>query len=337
MQANNPTRAHGRRATVLRWSEHLFVIAGIAALGWCAVLLANAGLSQWQARRALEVISLAASVRPPRGSSAIPSPPRTPVVHQGSAIGELSIPRVALDAVVLHGSDTHTLRRGPGHLENTALPGKSGNVVIAGHRDSFFHRLRDVTLGDDVFIDTSEGHFQYRVTSTHVVNAQDLSVLDQTSDATLTLITCYPFWVLGPAPDRFIVRGELVANTRFAAPAVSPPASYEPGATDAASIVDGTEPRVASKPVVHDDTTLVRQAIERFRVTYNARLISHNDVRPGGLLEWQSCHVALADDRAVATCTPGSLSGLGDSAGPWTIGLERTDRDWSIKSIVSDQ
>jgi hypothetical protein len=131
------------------------------------------------------------------------------------------------------------------------------------------------------------------------------------------------------------VRGELVANTRFAALAVSPPASYEPGATDAASIVDGTEPGVANKPVVHDDTTLVRQAIERFRVTYNARLVSHNDVRPGGLLELHSCAVALAGDGAVATCTTGAPSEPADSGDQWTIGLERTDHGWSIKTIVS--
>jgi hypothetical protein len=188
-----------------------------------------------------------------------------------------------------------------------------------------------------VFIDTSEGHFQYRVTSTHVVKAQDLGVLDQTGDATLTLITCYPFWVLGPAPDRFIVRGELVANARFAALSVSSLASYERGATDSASVVDGSEPRVASTPVVHDDTTLVRQAIERFRVTYNARLVSHNDVRPGGLLELHSCDVALADDRAVATCPTGSSVEVADSAGEWTLGLERTREGWSIKTVVPDK
>lgn len=337
MRGDSDTRTRSRRATVLQWFERLFVIASIAMLGWCAALLTDAALSQWEARRSLDVISLAASVGPPRVSNATPSPrPPAPIVHQGSAIGGLSIPRVALDAVVLHGSDTQTLRRGPGHLENTAFPGTVGNVVIAGHRDSFFRRLRDVSVGDDVFIDTTEGHFQYRVTSMHVVKAQDLSVLDQTGDATLTLITCYPFWVLGPAPDRFVVRAALVANPSFATRSVPPPTSFDPVVAQASPVVDTSQAKIANKPNVHDDTTLIRQAIERFRVTYNARLVSHNDVRAGGLLEFQPCDVAHADNRATATCVTGPPSEPGDRAGAWTIRLERADDSWAIKTIVSD-
>ncbi len=338
MQGNDDRRARGRRTIVLRRAERLFVTAGIVVLGWCALLMADTALTQWQARRALDIASLAALVGPPHGFSATASTRlHAPVVHQGSAIGELSIPRVALEVVVLHGSDTQTLRRGPGHLENTALPGKIGNVVIAGHRDSFFRRLRDVTAGDDVFIDTSEGHFHYRVTSTEVVNAQDVSVLDQTGAATLTLITCYPFWVLGPAPDRFIVRGELVANASFATFSAPSPAWREPVVTHMTSVVDARKPQPAKIPIVHDDTTLVRQAIERFRVTYNSRLVSHKDVRPGGPLQWNPCDIALAQDGAVATCTTSSPSEAPASAGPWTMTLERVDQGWAIKTISSDQ
>ena len=335
MRGDSDTRARSRRATVLQWSERLFVIAGIAMLGWCAWLSADSVLSQWESRRSLEAVSLAAFVGPPHVPGALPSPQLRAIVHRGSVVGELSLPRVALDAVVLHGSDAQTLRRGPGHLENTAFPGKVGNVVVAGHRDSFFRRLGDVTVGDDVFIDTSEGHLHYRVTSMHVVNAHDLSVLEQTNDATLTLITCYPFWVFGPAPDRFVVRAALVANASFAVLSVPPPTSYEPVVAHTASDVDVSEATVKNRPVALDDTTLVRQAIERFRVTYNARLVSHHDVRPGGLLEFRSCDVALADNRAIATCATGSASEPGDDEGAWTIGLERSDHDWMIKTIVS--
>ena len=98
-------------------------------------------------------------------------PRRDPMVRKGSAIAALSIPRVHLSSVVLHGSDSQTLRRGPGHLENTALPGESGNVVIAGHRDSFFRPLRNIELGDDIFLDMPGGRFHYHVTSLlHVLN-----------------------------------------------------------------------------------------------------------------------------------------------------------------------
>ena len=103
-----------------------------------------------------------------------------------------------------------------------------------------------------------------------------------------------------------------------------------------ASVVGAREAHVTSKPIAHDDTTLVRQAIERFRVTYNARLVSHNDRRPGGLLEFHSCDIALADKRAIATCASSSPSGPGDGTAAWTIGLERADQGWAIKRILSD-
>jgi hypothetical protein len=152
----------------------------------------------------------------------------------------------------------------------------------------------------------------------------------------LTLITCYPFWVLGPAPDRFVVRAALVANTSFATLSVPSPTSYEPVAEHTASVVGAREARVTSEPIAHDDASLIRQAIERFRVTYNARLSSHNDLRPEGLLELRSCDIALADNRAVATCATGSLPQGADGASPWTIRLERADRGWAIKTILSD-
>ena len=338
MPGTNNTRTRDRRLTLLRWSERLLVVGGIVVLGWCALLLADTSVSQWEARRSLDVMSLAASLGRPTVSNAGPSARlHAPIVRQGSAIGDLSIPRVALGAVVLHGSDTQTLRRGPGHLENTAFPGKVGNVVVAGHRDSFFRRLSDVIVGDDVFIDTPEGHFHYRVTSMHVVKAHDLTVLEQTADAILTLITCYPFWVLGPAPDRFVVRAVLVANAPFATHSVPPPASSEPVLPHPASVVDAAEARVMDTPAAHDDTTLVRQSIERFRVTYNARLVSHHDLRPGGLLQLQPCDVALTDDRATATCATGPPSATSDAGrSTWTIELQRGDQGWAIKTIVSE-
>jgi sortase A len=337
MQGNSNARTHRRRATVLRWSASFFVIAGIGMLSWSTWLLADAGFAQWEARHSLETVTLAASVAPPRLTGwASSAPASTPKLHPGSAIGALSIPRVALGAIVLHGSDAQTLRRGPGHMEDTALPGKAGNAVIAGHRDSFFRGLGEVIVGDDIFIDSGEGQLHYRVTSTRVVNAHDLSVVEQTDDATLTLITCYPFWVLGPAPDRFVVRAALVANASFATLSVPPAASYEPVVAHTAFVAAASEGRTTNKPSVHDDTTLVRQAIERFRVIYNARLSSHHDERPGGALTFHSCDVTFADSRAIATCAPGSPAEAGDNADAWTIALERAGHDWAIKTIVSD-
>ena len=135
---------------------------------------------------------------------------------------------------------------------------------------------------------------------------QSAQLLEQTDDAILTLITCYPFWVLGPAPDRFVVRAELVANASFATLSVPAATSYEPFVAHTAFVAAASEGRTTNKPTAHDDTTLVRQAIERFRVTYNARLSRHHDVRPGGALTFHSCDVTFADSRAIATCAPGS-------------------------------
>ena len=135
-----------------------------------------------------------------------------------ATIGELTIPRVHLSAMVLHGSDSRTLRRGPGHIEHTALPGQAGNVAIAGHRDSFFRPVRDVRVGDDIYFATREGRFHYRVESLDIVRPDDMSVLDETEAPTLTLVTCFPFWVAGSAPDRFVVRAYEVDRAGTAAP-----------------------------------------------------------------------------------------------------------------------
>jgi hypothetical protein len=120
--------------------------------------------------------------------------------------------------------------------------------VFAGHRDSFFSPLRDVRVGDDVFAETPHGRVHYRVTSLRVVKPQDVSVLDPTDDPVLTLITCYPFWVLGPAPDRFVVRAVRVADQTVAAMVTQEPAQ-EPATARS---------RRLGHPPVLDDDALVR-------------------------------------------------------------------------------
>jgi sortase A len=334
MRTHLQGRSGNRGAGLLRWAERLLVIAGAAMLGWYVLIVTDASVSQRAARRSLETASrsdASPSPRVPDGTIGVPW--RAPIVPRGSAIADLSIPRVYLSAVVLHGSDARTLRRGPGHLENTALPGQSGNVVIAGHRDSFFRPLRDIQVGDDIFLDTPQGRFHYRVTSLRVVKPHDLSVLDPTDDAVLTLITCYPFWVFGDAPDRFVVRAIGVRDSTsavFAVPATRPREAI--GAV-AAQRPDVSDPVVVNTPTVLDDEALVRQAIERFRLTYNARMIRHNDVRPGGLLRFQTCGVGTSADRATAACV---VSAPPDDSEPqvWTVAFERAASGWAIRSIV---
>jgi sortase A len=323
---------------VLRWAERLFVTAGAALLVWCALLVTDTIVFQWEASRSFET---AAHAPPPAtlhgrgGAAAAPAP--APIVRQGSAIARLSIPRVQLSAMVLHGSDAETLRRGPGHMENTALPGKPGNVVIAGHRDSFFRPLRNVELGDTIFVDTPQARFHYQVTSLRVVRARDLSVLEPTDDAVLTLITCYPFWVLGDAPDRFVVRAiRVVVDPPIAAAVARATPPQESSGASTVAAPRAADPIVPDIPGVHGDEALVRRAIEQFRLTYNARLLSHNDVRPDGPLRFEACNITITGDEAVATCQV--FSQLAHGGRPpqfWTFTLDRVDNGWAMRSIAT--
>ena len=124
----------------------------------------------------------------------------------------LGIPRLRLALAVLEGDDARTLDVAVGHLPDTALPWADGNTALAGHRDTFFRRLRHVAVGDDVHLDTQYGSFQYRVRRLAIVDADDLSVLSPSNHAGLTLITCYPFDYVGPAPRRFVVQAERLTG-----------------------------------------------------------------------------------------------------------------------------
>jgi sortase A len=322
--------ASSLRAGVIRWAERLFVMAGAGVLIWCAVLVADSAVTQWNARRLLATMSIPdLPALPPAPAAITGVSPRDPPPRRGSPIAALSIPRVHLSAVVLHGSDAQTLRRGPGHLEHTALPGESGNAVIAGHRDSFFWPLRNVQLGDDVFVDTPGKRFHYQVSLLRVVDPHNVSVLEPTSDATLTLITCYPFWVVGPAPDRLVVRATRVTDST--APALESrtrPLSDEIFAPAAAAMP--SQSALVAVRTVSDDETLVRQAIERLRMTYNARLSSHNDAAP---LTFQRCDITLAADQAVATCGGETQSSNKAEPRVVTFTLKRAGGGWEITGI----
>jgi sortase A len=110
----------------------------------------------------------------------------------------------------MEGSDEATLRHAVGHIAGTALPGQPGNVGIAGHRDTFFRPLRNIRKSDMITFATPTGESRYRVVSTRVVGPRDLGVLGNTAEDVLTLVTCYPFYFVGSAPSRFIVRADRV-------------------------------------------------------------------------------------------------------------------------------
>jgi sortase A len=121
----------------------------------------------------------------------------------------LRVPRIDLEVPVLEGTEDLALNRGVGHIAGTPRPGEPGNVGIAGHRDGFFRGLKDVTAGDAIEVETLTERLQYRIQSLTIVSPQSVEVLDPTAEPVLTLVTCYPFYYAGSAPQRFIVRATL--------------------------------------------------------------------------------------------------------------------------------
>ena len=188
------TRRVPRRAT------RVLLAAGLLLLGYAAYVVADAKAYQATEQRRFEHARQNAAA--------------APALVDGGSIGEIQIPRLGLTAIVVQGDSAAILQRAVGHLADTALPGESGNVVLAGHRDTFFRPLKRVHAGDAITLKTRNGDFAYLVESTSVVAPSDLQVLQPAGERTLTLITCFPFSYLGPAPDRFIVRAREMTAPR---------------------------------------------------------------------------------------------------------------------------
>jgi sortase A len=183
---------------LLRWTERLLFITGILALGYVGFTLLDARLFQVSAKRSLET-KIQLEQRPhaihPKAA-----------IKPGDVLGRLDIPRLALSVAVLQGTRSRMLRLGAGHIENTPLPGEAGNSGIAGHRDTFFRALKDVRKDDEIQFQTATGQFHYEVDWVKVVAPDDQSVLAPSTEFALTLVTCYPFYFVGPAPKRYVVR-----------------------------------------------------------------------------------------------------------------------------------
>jgi sortase A len=197
---------------LLRRVQSAFWVAGVLLCGLCAGVYLEARFYQAVENRRLEETL---RNRGPRGFTVRPR--LTPSRATGSLVGRLEIPRLRLSAIVLEGSDSRTLRLGVGRLQDTADPGAPGNVVLGGHRDTFFRPLRAVRAGDRVTLITPGGGYRYVVEWTAVVDPSDSAPLKATPDRSLTLVTCYPFHYIGPAPQRFIVRARQVAPDASAA------------------------------------------------------------------------------------------------------------------------
>lgn len=179
------------------------MLAGLAALTWCGVSLVRTYLYQAQSAAALDREILSRPVKAIMGSAP----------EEGALLGNISIPRIGVSSVILEGTGNKTLALSVGHISGTALPGGEGNVALAGHRDTLFRGLRNIRERDDIMLTTSTGTQLYEVESARVVSPEDVYVLNDVGRPLLTLVTCYPFYYVGPAPKRFIVQAHRVGGS----------------------------------------------------------------------------------------------------------------------------
>jgi sortase A len=191
----------GRLFRILKVVQYMLIVTGVGLLGYaCATLLSSKYF------QAVESANLSKALL-----YAHAGPPRVRWTD-GATIGRLEIPRLGLSTIIVEGDGKRDLKRAAGHIPGTAFPGQPGNAAVAAHRDTFFRPLRSIRANDEIIVDTLEGSFKYRVSSTKIVGPKQNRVLYPTSEETLTLVTCYPFSFVGPAPERFIVRAKRVAE-----------------------------------------------------------------------------------------------------------------------------
>jgi sortase A len=196
---------------VLTWLERALWTAGCCALGYYMFINVDASLTQRQLTRSFEKSKTHVGV-----TAQTTLDYSTADVHQAPArsgsrlVGRLGIPKLDVSSVILEGVGPQTLRVALGHVPGTSLPGQPGNVVIAGHRDTFFRPLRKIAIGDEVSVETSARTYYYQVRSFEIVDPRNVNALRFHNKNELTLITCYPFSYIGPAPMRFVVHAEPV-------------------------------------------------------------------------------------------------------------------------------
>ena len=213
-----PSGGRSRRALprLLRWIQTGTLGAGVALLVFFAGAMVDRSvargkqLSAFEAARAATLAPASAEATDQSLWSAGRIAKFRQSLNQSFAppLAVLRIPKLGLEVPVLPGIDELPLNRAVGALPGTAVPGEAGNVGIAGHRDSYFRGLKDIVTGDRLELETLAGKQEYRVTSIRIVAPDAVEVLAPTTQPALTLVTCYPFYFVGNAPQRFIVRAE---------------------------------------------------------------------------------------------------------------------------------
>ena len=222
--------ARSRANTALRLLQGLLLFTGASLLIVYAAARIDGARGREQALDAFEqarrehsaaVLPAEASASPSAGQPELPADPDQTLwakariaayleskgVNHDAPLGVLTIASIALEAPIFDGTSELTLNRGIGRIEGTADIGAAGNLGLAAHRDGFLRGLKDVRIGDTIGVESVDGTTHYRITDLSIVEPTDVYVLAPTPTPTLTLVTCYPFYFIGDAPQRYIVKG----------------------------------------------------------------------------------------------------------------------------------
>ena len=195
---------------ILHRIQNIFLALGCAIVGICALAYIWAAVFQNSEQRLFQkTISSSATGKPgPVGSNT--SIPLRLHVTEGARLGRMEIPRLGVSVILVEGVKPRDLRLAVGHIPGTAFPDELGNVGLAGHRDTFFRELKGIRRGDLIVVTTIRESTQYSVEWTHIVKPRNVEVLEASPEPVLTLVTCYPFYFVGPAPERFVVRASRI-------------------------------------------------------------------------------------------------------------------------------
>ena len=128
----------------------------------------------------------------------------------GDKFADLIIDKASINIPVFHGDSEEELLKGAGHYNGSKYPGEGSNVVLAGHRNSVFKGLKNVSKGDTIILNTNYGQYVYRISEIKIVKGNDNSIVQPMSSEKLTLYTCYPFDYIGNAPNRYVVISDLI-------------------------------------------------------------------------------------------------------------------------------
>jgi sortase A len=211
--------------------ERFLLIAGLALLLVCVVVrvdglvMSRAAIWSFEAHQSESSSADTASGKPDSSSLDFSLWSEKRVNAYKAALGMkmeaplavLSIPRIGVEVPVFDGTDELVLNRGAGRIAGTAKPGQPGNIGIAAHRDGFFRGLKDIRVGDRVALRSQSDEFVYTVDNIEIVQPTDVSVLRNRSISSVTLVTCYPFYFVGDAPQRYIVHASIVDSDKATA------------------------------------------------------------------------------------------------------------------------